>query len=262
LDLARAGSRPEEVQEAEAAVRQAEAKLTEAQSAARQLEASRQRLAAAAQREAATRAGVVSAATLQDRSTLRAPFDGTAVDVTASVGEQVSSQAPILELINPAALRAMIQVPARYRSLARPGAPVSLALVEAPRATVTARIHHLAPGADPDSEMFSAEVWLPAVPEGWRDGMLLSARLSKPAGGDQLLIPVSALFDRAGERYVYALEDGKAHERRVDVAGEDAQHAAIASGLKPGDRIVADGSLSLADGTPIGKPGAKMEPAD
>jgi multidrug efflux pump subunit AcrA (membrane-fusion protein) len=62
---------------------------------------------------------------------------------------------------------------------------------------------------------------------------------------------LSALFDRAGEHYVYVVQAGEVHERRVDTADEDDRHAAIAAGLKAGEQVVADGSLSLADGTPV-----------
>lgn len=249
LQLAQAGARPEEVAEAEAAVREAEARLADAEAAARQLGANRARIAASEKRQEAARAGLISATTQQGRSYVRAPFAGTVADVTASVGEQVSSQGSILELVNPAALRALLQFPARYAARLRPGTPIHLALPDG--TTAEAALHHTVPVADLSDQMLTAEAWLRSAPPGWKEGLTVRGTARFSAGDEALLVPSSAVFDRGGEHFVYLLKEGKVEPTRVDVLGEDGQRTAVAGEVHAGDRVVRDGSLSLAEGTEV-----------
>ena len=251
LDLLKQGTRSEDLREGEAALREARAKLSEAQAVKLQLGGTRVRALAAKQREAQARQALVTAAVQQDRSTLRAPFSGVVTEVLAAVGEQVSSQTPIATIVNPRVLRAVVQVPAVYRSAVFTGAPMQLSLLDDPASRVPTIVHHVSPGALPGTDAFTAELWLAAPPPAWKDGLLVRAVLHRAGGGGRVMIPISAVFDRAGERYVYVVAEGAAHERRVDISGEDSRRAAISVGLKPGERVIIDGSLSLADESPV-----------
>lgn len=249
LDLAQAGSRPEEIQEAQAAVREAEAKLEDAQSAAKQLVASRARIQASERRQDVARAGLITATTQQGRSYVRAPFAGTVVDVTASSGEQVSATTPILDVVNPNALRAMLEVPSKYQPSLQVGTPIRLSLPSG--STTEATLHHFVPVADPADQMLTAEAWLHNPPAGWKDGLTVRGEVHLSRPGEALLVPSSALFDRAGEHFVYRVKAGKVEAVRVDVRGESGENAAVSGEIHAGDHIVRDGSLSLADGTEV-----------
>ena len=67
-----------------------------------------------------------------------------------------------------------------------------------------------------------------------------------------LLVPSTAVFSRVGETYVYVVTDaGEARERRIEVGLEGDGRIQVVKGLREGESIVADGTLSLADGVKI-----------
>lgn len=95
LDLLLAGAAPEEIAIAEVQVEQAQVGVAAAQVGVSQAEAAVTQAEAAV---SAAQAGVAAAQTTLDRTILRAPFDGTVAAVNTSVGELVSSSAPVVTL--------------------------------------------------------------------------------------------------------------------------------------------------------------------
>ncbi len=75
-----------------------------------------------------------------------------------------------------------------------------------------------------------------------------------------VLIPLSCLYERDGDRYVYRVRDGKIGSVRVELIAEDGTTAAVSSGIAVGDRIVVDGSLSIAEEESAGDAEGDKEP--
>lgn len=68
---------------------------------------------------------------------------------------------------------------------------------------------------------------------------------------DALTIPVGALFRDGSGWGVYVAESGRARLRRVELRGKNPQEAAIADGLKEGERVVVYPGDLVKDGTRI-----------
>src|SRR5205823_8676509 len=96
-----------------------------------------------------------------------------------------------------------------------------------------------------------AEVWISDPQHRLAEGMPVNARLFARRVDRRLFVPTSALFDREGERFVYRVEGDTAHEQSVQTGAEQGDETEILKGLREGDRVVRDGSLSLADGAKV-----------
>lgn len=83
--------------------------------------------------------------------------------------------------------------------------------------------------------------------EGNRDGLRLGsttkAKIITEKDSDAITIPLSALYDDNGQSSVLVVEDGEIRARKVTVATESTLSAAIASGVKEGETVIAQADM-------------------
>ena len=84
-----------------------------------------------------------------------------------------------------------------------------------------------------------------------RPGMFCRVELVKHRYEEAVSIPLYAVISRRKERFVYIVNDSKAHYRRVELGVLDGWQVQITDGLKPGDRVIIVGHRSLEDGQKI-----------
>ena len=255
LRQTKAGSRPEEIREGEAALAAANSGLEQARAAREELKALDQRIASAEARVEAARQQTAAARDTAARTELRAPISGTVTEVIARSGEGVSEQSPVVRILNTSAYRAVLEVPASQRAAARTGTAVEIHAPGLPGSRFSGVIRTLLSEANGETGFLPAEVWISDPQHRLAQGMAVDATIRTTGGGQHLFVPSRALFSREGERYVYRIESGKehseAHEQQVEVGQERGEETEVVRGLHAGDRVVADGSLSLADGAPV-----------
>jgi membrane fusion protein, multidrug efflux system len=83
-------------------------------------------------------------------------------------------------------------------------------------------------------------------------GMFVSVRMGGGTLGDALLVPEVAIGNDQSKRFVYVVGSGdKAEYREVTLGAAMDGERVIASGLKPGDRVILDGLQKLAPGSAV-----------
>src|SRR6266516_4629602 len=211
--------------------------------------------------------------------TLRAPISGTLQLGRASSGGAGATSLPDLSQLPESAqqavqglaggsggqsaagppLRAGDQVAAEVDetdiALVRPGQPADVQLDAFPGASFPARVRRVA--VAPSSSQSAAggvtyEVDLVlAAGDGPapRVGMTATADIQVRQARDALSVPGSALIGRdRGQQAVLVIEGGKVHLRDVRVSVDGDDRAAIAAGLRQGERVVSRGAERLHDG--------------
>jgi multidrug efflux pump subunit AcrA (membrane-fusion protein) len=78
--------------------------------------------------------------------------------------------------------------------------------------------------------------------------MTATAEIEVRRAGHALSVPSSALVGRGGGQAVFVVEGGRVHLRPVRIAANGDDRAAIASGLRDGERVVSRGAERLRDG--------------
>jgi RND family efflux transporter MFP subunit len=186
----------------------------------------------------AAEAGRTQAATARSFAELRAPIDGVVSRRVLEVGELATPGKPVLEMHDPAALRAVGSLPqsvlARVKQV--PQAEVALPTLEA---TLLSRQVTVLPAADPRQLATEVRADLPAaVPPGVVPGM--AAKILVPIGtATKLVLPAAALVRRGELTAVYVRgADGKPVLRQVRVGPplEDGLVEVLA-GLDAGERV-------------------------
>ncbi len=251
FELLRKGSRPEEIAEAEQNVLGAKADLADARAARANLPAQVNRVNAAKRHAQALTEAAAAARAQAGRQETRAPIDGVVTSVMVNPGDGVAEQAPLVTISDVRMMRAVLSIPESYKDHAIAGATVELTIPGMDDFKLSTHMRARVDQADPETGLLVAEALVPNADRKLNAGMPVVATIKQTTKRSGILVPSRAVFSREGEYKVYLIEGDEAKEQVVEVAGEQGQDMEITKGLKAGDRVAADGSISLADGTKV-----------
>ena len=82
-------------------------------------------------------------------------------------------------------------------------------------------------------------------------GFRVEARIVVWETADALTVPSSALFREKARWAVYAVVDGRAHFKSIEIGRSNGVHAEVLSGLEDGDRIILYPGPGITDGTRV-----------
>ncbi len=180
---------------------------------------------------------------------ITAPATGVVVDRRVEPGDLAMPGQPLLVLDDPGAYRLEAEVGESAVGRVRLGQTAPVILDSLGR-TLEGRVAEIIPAADPASRTVTVKLDLPAHP-GLRSGLFGRARF--PTGERQaLLVPTSALVERGQLTAVYVVDAQNVARLRLVTAG--ARHAdriEILSGLEAGERIVVEGAPRVSDGSRV-----------
>lgn len=188
---------------------------------------------------------------------VRAPISGIVTRRLVNLGDQVTVNQHLFELVDFDTLVARVYVPEKELSKLRVGLPARITAPALGGAGYRGVIDRLAPVVDARSGTVKVTVDIPDW-QGLRPGLYVDVALVTDVRDDALLVPKRALvFDR-DQTFVYRVVDaadgaGTAVERvRVEAALEDQEFVQPAEGaLEPGDRLVIAGQAGLKDGAKV-----------
>jgi cobalt-zinc-cadmium efflux system membrane fusion protein len=192
---------------------------------------------------------------------LRAPVDGEIVNRTATPGLEVqgmlSSANIVQELFTIGELDPIWiwgDVYERDLDRVRPGQKVAITSVAYPGRAIGGTLNYVAAALDPQTHTARIRCVVPNAGRLLKPEMYVTLAVELE-GRDAPALPRSAVI-RAGERQTVFLEDGKAPDGRrrflqrpVELEEADDGWVGIASGVKPGERVVVSGSILLSGGS-------------
>ncbi|AGA90978.1 RND family efflux transporter, MFP subunit [Thioflavicoccus mobilis 8321] len=178
-----------------------------------------------------------------------APFDGVIIKKFVEVGDTVQPGQPLLNYADLEYLQVEVDVPARLRPGLRKGQMVTAELdvgVDAGRGQVSrrvpARAAQIFPMADPQRHTIKVKFDLPqGVSEPGMYAKVLVPDIDA-ATRNTPVIPKSAVRYNGSLPGVYVVGEGDEPELRLIRLGEEVggQYVTVLSGLRPGERVLAD----------------------
>ncbi len=194
-----------------------------------------------------------------ERVVLRSPASGLVLRLLRESEGPVAAGTPLLEVGDPAALEVELELLTTQAARVRPGAAVSLTGWGG-AAALPGRVRRVDPSAFTKVSALGVEeqrvhvVVDPAPGGDWaglRDGWAVEGAVVVAERADALKAPAGALF-RAGEGWaVFAVEDGRARRRAVEVAERSAAEVAVVGGLSPDARLVLHPTDQVTEGARI-----------
>jgi RND family efflux transporter MFP subunit len=186
---------------------------------------------------------------------LIAEFDGIVTAVGAEPGQVVNIGQMIVRLARPTdkdAVFAIAESAFRGQPSGGQRPEVTVALLSNPNISADGVVREVAPVADPATRTYQVKVTLKDPPEQMRFGASVIGRL-KVATAPVVVLPATALFDKAGQTAVWVVDaaTGVVSLKLVVVSRYETDRVILSSGLAKGDVVVTPGSIACAKGQKV-----------
>ncbi len=224
-----------------------------------QLNGSRPQEIAQAQSQVSQAAAQVRSAQVQlQYAKVLAPFTGIVGNIPLKIGDYAAKGDTITTLTKNDSFDLNLSIPLDRAKQLRAGLPVEL-LDAAGKSIAIGKVSFIAPNATADSQTILAKASFA------NNGQLLNRQsVQAKVIWDRrsgILIPVTAVSRLGGKTFVFVAEtkqpdrDGKtglsAIQKPVELGAIEGNNYQVIKGLKPGEKIVTSGLLSLTNGVPI-----------
>ncbi len=247
----------DQLTDADAALRQAQADYERASQLYENRSISKAEYDAAYARYTATQARRSQAAISLGDATLRAPLEGVILRRSVEVGSLAGPTAPAFSIADTRVVKVVFGVPDVVVAGLKLGETLPIQAEAIPGTLLKGRITQISSSADPTSRVFEVEATLPN-PEGrLRVGMLATLRLPGGASDPSLLVPLDAVVRPADDSTgyaVYVVEEGsppRVRLRRVRLGEVSGNRIAVRDGLRSGERVVVRGATIVTDGQTV-----------
>ena len=204
--------------------------------------------------EAAARSAEAALAVLElqiARTTVRAPFAGVVGQRFVSAGDYVTTATRLLTLQTVDPQRVVIEVPERHAVRLRPGQTVEFTVAAEPERTFRARVDFIDPVVQPESRTIVVKAVAPNRDGLLKPGMFIEARLATATRSNATVIPEDAVQPLRTANVVWAVADGKASRRVVQLGARSQGVVEVLSGVEAGELVVVGGLERMAEGMPL-----------
>ena len=195
-----------------------------------------------------------------DTFTLNAPIAGRVLRVVQESEGVVAAGAPIMEIGDPRDIEVAVDLLTTVAARLREGAAVSISGWGGPT-PLPGRVRRVEPSGFTKLSALGVEeqrVWVlidivapPPQRAGLADGFRVEVTITLNEIEAATLIPAGALFRRGDDWFVFLAAEGRARLRRVELLQRSGRTAAVAAGLKPGERVIVYPPSAVADGKPV-----------
>lgn len=180
---------------------------------------------------------------------LAAPISGMVSRVDIAVGQPVSPDQALMEIVDLTTIEASAQVPQHLAGKLQPGQQAHIRLPAVPDKVFEAKLAHIAVLADEQSGTIEAGFHLANPGDVLRPGMKAEFSIVTAKREGVMSVPRSAVQGDAAQRFVY-IKDYELENAFVKVpvvlGALNDRFAEVAKGLLPGDEVVTRGAYSLA----------------
>lgn len=181
---------------------------------------------------------------------IRASFDGNVGFRRVSVGSLVSPGSVITTLDDASLIKLDFTVAETYIHALQKNLPVIAATAGLPGREFRGKVTHLDSRVDPVTRSIAVRAELPNAKGELRPGMFMTVRLQGEVA-PALLVPEGAIVPEQGHTYVFVVESGVAQRREVKLGKRRPGEVEIVDGLKEHERVVAEGTQNLRDGSTV-----------
>jgi len=208
---------------------------------------------AQAQLEQAQAALEVSRKHLRDTA-IRAPVAGVIEQKFINPGAYVEAPTQVFTVVDNRRLELESPVPAAQLGQIRAGQSVAFGVNSYPETVFQGRVIEINPAVDPMTR--SAKVRIAAGPSvgKLRAGMFATGEILTGVQQRAIVVPAVAVYRGDGtttQAYVFVAENGKTLRKTVRIGRETDGKLEITEGLKPGEVLIAEQRIELADGVRV-----------
>ena len=185
------------------------------------------------------------------KHTINAPFSGVMGLRAVSVGAFVNVGAQLVNLEKIDALKVDFKAPEVFLAQITVGQNIEVNVDALPNKTFGGIIYAIDPQVDVNGRALQIRARLPNPDRALRPGLFARIIIKGIAEQEVVVVPESAIVPRAGDTFIYRVENGKAVESKVRLGQRKGGNVEIIEGLAPDTTVVVAGHQRLRDGEAV-----------
>lgn len=167
-------------------------------------------------------------------------------------GSWVDGNVLLYRLVDNQRLELQAYVASSELARVRKGERIRLSVAAYPDQIFEAAIQTLSAAVDAQNRSVLVRASVPNAGNKLKSGMFVKGKIITGTNPSAIVVPSAAVWRRVGqEPFVYVVEQSIARRRTVSTGQEELQDIEITRGLNPGDQVVAEQNLELAEGVRV-----------
>ncbi|MEW9670564.1 efflux RND transporter periplasmic adaptor subunit [Ammoniphilus sp. 3BR4] len=192
----------------------------------------------------------------QSDGVIRAPISGEVMAVNYKVGENVSSQQPLVTISDNQQLTITAQVTADQKALLPKGREVNVLTVTENK-TLKAKVDYVS-GAANENGLYEVELTFAASDSPVTSGEVVQLTITETLVENALIIPTKAILQEGDSQFVYTAEEGKAVKHKVEIINSQTDLTAVQGDLQEKAQLIVNGHKLVSDGMTVLLPGQEL----
>ena len=187
------------------------------------------------------------------KSTLISPIDGILDSLLVDRGEYGNPGSPAAVVVKIDKLKVNVDVPEKDVPYIKPGQNVQVLPAEVNVSGIgrKGRIIHVSYQADQSTRTYLTKIQISNSDGFLRPGMIVRVKFVRSVIDSALVVPLYAVIDREGQKFVFVEENGTAVQREVHLGPIINGKVVVFGGIQKGENLVIKGQQLLLDGGPV-----------
>jgi len=178
------------------------------------------------------------------KTSIIAPFSGKVGLRNISVGEYLTPNTTIANLLSTNPVKISFSIPEKYVAQLKTNSNISFN-VDGNNKTFTGKIFAIEPGINEQTRTLQIKALAPNANNELLPGSFAKVKLALSAIKDAILIPTEAVIPVLKGKVVYVSKNGKAQQVPIETGTRTADQILVLSGLNVGDTVLTTGAMAL-----------------
>lgn len=179
---------------------------------------------------------------------VRAPFSGAITKRTASLGEYLGVNAPVVTLVRQHPLRVRLEVPERAAARVQKGQTIEVRFEGGSEVVRTGRVVRLSPAIEAQNRALVVEGELPNQDGRLRPGSFVEGVIVVDPHARGLTVPKAAVLSFAGILRSFVVKNGVLEERLIKTGRRFGERVEVTEGLTEGEELVVNANDRMTKG--------------
>jgi RND family efflux transporter MFP subunit len=181
-----------------------------------------------------------------ERTIIRAPFAGIVSSIKVSPQENISAGRELFTLVDISQIKVQAKVLESEIGKMKVGYEATLRFSAYPGKTFKGHVEAVSPIINPEDRTCAVHIAVENPQEEIKPGMHAEVEIAADVYKDRLLVPQEAVLVRGGRKLVFAVEEGLAKWRYIEVGLENEDYVEVLDGVKEGEMVLVEGHFTLA----------------
>ena len=178
------------------------------------------------------------------KTTIIAPFSGKVGLRNISVGEYLTPNTVIANLLSTNPVKISFSIPEKYVSQLNTNSNISFN-IDGRNKTYTGKVFAIEPGINEQTRTLQIKALAPNANNELLPGSFAKVKLALTSIKDAILIPTEAVIPVLKGKVVYVTKNGKAQQVPIETGTRTADKILVLSGLNVGDTVLTTGAMAL-----------------